>query len=299
MRTSSIVQTSILLFGLFESGAYASPPIIATLPGGIVFPALNDAAFQNAARMRIEKATSFQGLYTIGKGSTDSKGGLSAAYGNGKGGVGAGFELSNSYTTTALGPFAISSEREWALSRSYLGASVGSDDISAGVSLIQYGSLSSISPEIGLGLILGTGKKNCFAATIDGIGGNAVSTHLTLGYGYAELETYSLEANLIFPAFDQFGTSAFQGKLVGNIYIKSFGAGFVVNNRFGGATSSSNTYTSTSPSYLPPSSTDTSSSNSDLTFALSAIYWFEKHFSAQGQFDNSGVITLRATYAWE
>ncbi|MCB0403792.1 MAG: hypothetical protein KDD51_03340 [Bdellovibrionales bacterium] len=193
--------------------AFAKAKKRRVLPGGIVFPNLNEAATVNPATLKTQKGQAVQALYAppLESGTTAHDYTLSFASVSKDFGLGAGY--TGTYDSAASTQLTHGA---------FVGGGFSTGSFGFGVALKETDLSDNTSAQLDLGFNFGLGKAMKLSAVVRDI--TTASRTAEVGIGYEKAGVFNLELNVATPTFDNLGTTNYVPSLIGGIYAGMFGA---------------------------------------------------------------------------
>lgn len=183
------------------------------LPGGIIFPNLNQAVLLSPAAINPQKGRSLQAVYTPPLSATQN--GLhdyELSFASSSKDFGAGIGYTGTYQSGALthGMYAAGS---FSISDLSIGLGMEEQNLSDSVDAIMYAGLNwAITRDVNVGVVARdiTSSAPTFSA----------------GFGWEKRGKYNLEVNVDLPPINQLSSSAYTVSMIGGLYAGMFGAQF-------------------------------------------------------------------------
>ncbi|MCB0416901.1 MAG: hypothetical protein H6617_09165 [Bdellovibrionaceae bacterium] len=202
--------------------AFAKAKKRRVLPGGIVFPNLNEAASVNPATLKTQKGQAVQVLYSppLEAGTTAHDYTLSFASVSKDFGLGAGY--TGTYDTAATNQLTHGA---------FVGGGFSTGDFGFGVALKETDLSDTTSAQLDLGFNFGVGKSMKLSAVVRDV--TTSSRTAAIGFGYEKAGVFNLELNVTTPTFDNLGTTNYVPSLIGGIYAGMFGAAWTTSYNIG------------------------------------------------------------------
>lgn len=231
-----------------------------TIPAGLLFPAFPLAGYVNPSILPLEKGTGFLGAWTFADsqyGSSDAVAGFSHSKKDRAIGLGylGSLPASGSFSTQTHGAF--------------LGGGIKMENVSVGVGATDADLTTGLDPLIDIAI---TAKlTNALVGAVVRSVNGAAAPSIGIGYGTSR---YSLEADVILPAFSQIGSTN------GNY---SFGISGAI---YGGFTVAFSTFYTTS----------FSASGGSFVHSLWTQVWVSDTINLMAQFQSTQTVTVGASF---
>ena len=209
-----LILLGALLF-CYSSGVLAKRKMPRTLPSGVVFPMFNQAAFINPATLPLaSKARSIQLLYQPPE-TSDGRHFYQASFANNgkRFGLGLGYDGSTTKYADSL------------RHGGFVGAGYAFDMVAIGVGVREPNTEDSVDPFLDIAFNIGENAKG------NGLNGSVIlrdlnhDARMDIGIGYMKRNKYQLEANVLFPDFDDL-TSNYTIAISAGVYAGIFGVSF-------------------------------------------------------------------------
>lgn len=219
-RISLIVLVLVgAMVGLTSENAFAKGKKRRVLPGGIVFPNLNEAATVNPATLKTQKGAAVQALYAppLDSSQTQHDYTLSFASVSKDFGLGAGYTGSMDSGTLVHGAF--------------VGGGFSTGKVGMGIALTETDLSDTTSAQLDLGLNFMIDKSMQMSAVVRNVTQDTRTAEI--GIGYEKRGVFNLELNVVSPTFDNIASTNYTANLIGGVYAGVFGAAWTTSYDIG------------------------------------------------------------------
>ncbi len=216
-----VVATTLVHFQ--GAAAFAKGKKARTLPGGIVFPNLNQGATVNPATLNTQKGQSAQLLYSPPLDATQTAHDARLSYASSSKDFGLGLGYLANYDTELT-------------SGMFVGGGFTTGSWGFGLSLTETDLQDDVDSSVDVGVSWQISKALQFAL----VSRNVIADERTVsaGIGFEKLGSYFLELNATTPALNALDGGDYLVSMIGGVYVGMFGASFTTTYNVGTDTTS-------------------------------------------------------------